>query len=303
MTRFELILSDLRHAWRSLVRMPVLASVVILSLGVGIGVNTAIFSWIQAVLLKPIPGVRGGASFHFVEPRGEDNSYPGVSWLEYQDLRERLRSFRDLMAFRMVALNLGDPGRAERTYGQLVSANFFSSLGLTPQLGRFFTADEVARPGSAPVVVVSHGFWQSRLAGAPNAVGRTLRVNDRELTIIGVAPPRFQGTVLSLSFDLWLPATLAPVLLAGSRELEERSSRGYSVMGRLVPSASPAQAQTELDGVMRELARMYPATNEEITGAVLAFSQAPRGPQGFLLPALAILQAIMLLLLLAVCAN
>ncbi len=295
-------MSDLRHAWRSIVRMPILASVVILSLGVGIGVNTAIFSWIQAVILRPLPGVRAGTSFHFVEPRGDGGSYPGVSWLEYQDLRARLRSFQDPMAFRMVAVNLGDRGSVERTYGQLVSANFFTSLGLTPARGRFFLPDEVAMPGTAPVVVVSHGFWQSRLAGATDAVGRTLRINERELTIIGVAPPRFQGTVLSLNFDLWLPGTLAPVLF-GSPELQDRGVRGYAVMGQLKPNVTRTQAQADVDGVMRELARAYPETNESIQGSVLPFNEAPRGPQGFLISALLILQGLMLLLLLAVCAN
>jgi predicted permease len=283
--------------------MPVLSAVVIVSLAVGIGVNTAIFSWIQAVVLNPIPGVRSGASFHYVEPVGERDSRPGVSWLEYRDVRERLRSFRDLMAFRMVAVNLGDPGRAERTYGQLVSGNFFAALGLTPARGRFFTESEVALTGAAPVAVISHDFWQTRLAGSTAVLGQTLRVNEREVTIIGVAPPDFQGTVLSLSFDLWLPATIAPVLFSGSRELEDRSVRGYSVMGLLQPNVSPRQAQTELDGVMQDLARTYPATNANIAGSVLAFTDAPRGPQRFLITALAILQGLMLLLLLAVCAN
>ena len=303
MSRLEQLLSDLRHAWRSIVRMPVLAGVVILSLGVGIGVNTAIFSWIQAIILNPLPGVRASTSFHFVEPQGDGGSHPGVSWLEYQDLSERLRSFRELMAFRSVAVNLGDRGSAERTYGQLVSANFFTALGLTPALGRFFLPDEVARPGTAPVVVVSHGFWQSRLAGAPDAVGKTLRINERELTIIGVAPTRFQGTVLSLNFDLWLPATLAPVLFSGSRELEDRGVRGYAAMGHLGPNVTRAQADAEVEGVMRELARAYPQSNASIRGSVLPFNEAPRGPQGFLISALLILQGLMLLLLLAVCAN
>lgn len=294
---------DLHHAWRSIVRMPVLATVVVLSLGVGIGVNTAIFSWIQAVVLNPIPGVRAGAAFFYAEPVGERDSHPGMSWLEYLDARERLRSFEELMAFRMVAVNVGDPGRAERTYGQLVSGNFFSALGLKPVLGRFFSESEVRRVGAAPVAVISHDFWQSRLAGAANVVGQTLKINERDVTIIGVAPPRFQGTVLSLNFDVWLPATIAPVLFSGSQELEDRAVRGYSVMGRLVPNGTPAHAQSELVAMMQELAQTYPASNANVSGAVLAFTDAPRGPQRFLMTALAVLQGIMLVLLLAVCAN
>jgi predicted permease len=294
---------DVRHAWRTIARMPGLAAVVVASLGVGIGVNTAIFSWVQALVLDPIPGVAGAAGFHLVEPRAEAGSYPGISWPEYRDLRERLPSFRDLVASRMVPLNVGEAGRTERAYGQLVSANYFSALGLRPASGRFFVPEEVARPGGEPVAVISHSFWQTRFAGAASAVGQTLRVNDRDLTIVGVAPRGFQGTVLRLNFDLWMPATLAPVVLVGSRELDDRAVRGYSAMGRLQPHATRERAQGELDAAMRELARAHPATNATMRAEVLPFWQAPRGPQRMLARGLAVLQGVMLLLLLAVCAN
>jgi predicted permease len=299
----EQLATDVRYAWRSLLRMPMLASVVIVSLGVGIGVNTAIFSWIQAVILQPLPGVRGSSSLVFVEPRGERGSFPGSSWLEYRDLIGELSGFEQLVASRMMPFNVGVGTSAERTYGQLVSANFFSGLELAPVRGRFFAPDEVSQPGGASVVVVSHAYWQGHLAGAANVVGRPIVVNDRELTIIGVAPPRFQGSILGLDFDLWLPATLAPVLFSGSRELEDRSARGYAVMGRLRAGVTRSDAEIEVQRVMRELARAYPASNATIDGVVLPFSRAPRGPQGFLLPALAALQGVMLLVLLAVCAN
>jgi predicted permease len=294
---------DLRHAWRMILRMPGLAAVVIVSLGVGIGVNTTIFSWIQATVFQPMPGVTDGAAFHFVEPRAAAGSYPGASWLEYKDLRERLHSFRDLLAFRMVPFNLGEAARTERSYGLLVSGNYFSALGLQPALGRFLQPDEVARAGGESVVVISNEFWHSRFSGSPSALGQTIRVNDRQLTIIGVTPAGFQGTVLGLNFDLWVPATLAPVLLGGSRELEERGQRGYVVMGRLQPGVTRAQVQAEVDAAMRALAQAYPETNRELQGEVLPFWQAPRGPQRLLVRGLAILQAVMLLLLLAVCGN
>ena len=116
-------LRDLRQAVRMAVRMPVLSAVVIVSLGVGIGVNAAVFSWIQAVVLRPLPGVPDASRFHLVETRAEAGSRPGVSWLEYRDLRERLRSFQDLMASRMVPLTLGEANRTERVFAQLVSDN------------------------------------------------------------------------------------------------------------------------------------------------------------------------------------
>src|SRR6187455_2048775 len=174
----------IRHAFRTIGRMPGLAAVVILSLGVGIGVNTAVFSWIQAILLKPIPGVDGSGRFYHLEPVAETGSYPGMSWAEYRDLKPQLNSIDELVAFRMAPLNIGEPGRTERTYAQLVSGNFFSALGIKPAAGRFLRPDEVERPGAALVVVISHEFWQTHFGGSPSAIGQTIRVNENQLTIV-----------------------------------------------------------------------------------------------------------------------
>ena len=238
-----------------------------------------------------------------MEPRSEAGLYPGTSWREYQDLRETLRSFRELLAFRMVPLYVGEPGRVERIFGLLISDNYFSALDVKPALGRFLSRDEVTRPGAELVAVISHGLWQSRFGGAPDVLGRAIRVNGRDLTIVGVTPSEFQGTVLGLDFHLWLPATLAPVVVNGSKELESRSIRGYSVMGRLQPSTTNESARSELDAAMSRLAQAYPDSNRSMRGEVLAFWQSPRGPQRMLTAALAVLQAVMLLLLLAVCGN
>src|SRR5438093_7645596 len=294
---------EIVHAVRNIARMPVLATVVIVSIAVGVGVNTAVFSWVQSLVLRPLPGVRDASAFLSVEPRAETGSYPGTSWPEFRDLRERLRSFSDLIASRAAPLNVGERGQVERAFGQLVSGNYFAALGLQPAIGRFIQPDEVVHAGSEPVVVISHNYWQTRFGGAAGALGRTIRVNDLPLTIIGVAPARFQGTVLSLTFDLWVPATLAPALLAGSLELEDRSLRGYSVLGRLQPGASRRQAQAELRETMTALARTFPETNAKIQGEVLPFWQATRGPQRMLVNGVVLLQAILLLLLLAVCGN
>jgi predicted permease len=295
------MLHEIQYSFRTLVRMPVLSIVVVVSLGAGIGVNTAVFSWIEAVILRPLPGVPDAGAFYTVDPKAETGSYPGVSWREYLDLRERLRAFPELIAYRPAPLNVGEPGRARRAYGLLVSGNYFAGLGLRPALGRFFRPDEVASPGRDPVVVVSHEFWQVRLGAASDVVGHTMRVNDVRLTIVGVAPPHFQGTVISLAFDVFVPATLAPTLLAGSRELDDRGLRGYSAIGR--PSVGVSHAQAELDQAMRELARAYPDSNGTITGEVVPFWKATRGPQKLLASALTLLQGVLLLLLLAVCGN
>ena len=294
---------DLRQAWRMIKRTPVVAAVVIGSLGIGIGVNTAVFSWVEAIVFRPLPGVSDATSFQLLEARTENGGHPGSSWLEYLDLRTRLSAFPDPLAFRMAPFTVGAADHAERTYGLLVSGNYFSALGLRPAAGRFPRPEEVTRPGGEPVVVISHEFWETRYNHSPDAIGKSLRVNEHPLTIIGVAPAGFQGTVLALNFDLWLPATMSSVLFTGSRELEDRGLRGYNIMARLGPNVTPARAQGEVDAAMRELARLYPQTNANVGADVLPFWRAPRGPQLMLARAVLVLQGVMLLVLLAVCGN
>jgi putative ABC transport system permease protein len=290
--------SDLRLAIRAIRKAPVVAAVIIGSLGIGIGVNTTVFSWIESRVLNPLSGVADSGSLLLIEPRSETGSSPGMSWLEYGDLRERLTAFRDVIAFRSAPFNVGAADWSERTPGMLVSDNYFDALGLSPAAGRFIEAGR-----TDPVVVISHDYWRNRFGGAPGAIGQTLRVNDRPLTIIGVAPAGFIGTTMGLTFHLWVPAATAPVVFEATRELENRGQRGYSAIGRLRPRATRADAQRELDAAMREFARAYPDTNPTPRGEVLRFWQSPRGPQRLLISALAILQATMLLVLLAVCGN
>jgi len=293
---------DIRLAARAIRAMPGVAGVLVASLAVGIGVNTTVFSWIQSQVLQPLPGVERGSDFYLVEARSE-TGYPGLSWPEYRDLQERLSSFREVVAFRMAPLNVGAADWSERTYGLLVSGNYFSALGVRADTGRLFAPEDTATPGGPPIVVVSHRFWQARLAGAADVVGRTIRVNDRPFTIVGVVPASFVGTVMGLTFDVWTPATAAPVLLDGSRELENRAQRGYMALGDLKPGVSRADAVGDVNAVMRDLALVYPETNRTITGEVVPQWQSPRGPQQSIVAALAVLQAAMLLVLAVVAGN
>ena len=283
--------------------MPTTSAVIVVSTAVGIAANTVVFSWMSAFVVHPIPGVAGASEFHFVEPRTESGASPGSSWLEYRDLRGRIDGFDDLVAFRMSPFNLGESGRTERVFGQLVSGNFFAGLGLTPAAGRLINEVDVDRPRGDPVVVVSYQFWQEKLGAGADAVGQSIRLNGREVFVIGVAPPRFQGTVLGLRFDLWVPATLSPTLLEGSRELDERGIRGYAVMGRLKSGVTIAAAGQAAEAAMADLAAALPDTNRGIRADVLPFWQAPRGPQRQFVAALVLLQGVMALVLLAVCGN
>jgi putative ABC transport system permease protein len=297
------VIRDLRHAARMILRMPALAAVIIGSLGVGIGANTIVFSWIQSVVLNPIAGARAASGFQLIEPKSDTGMYLGTSWPEYRDLRERLRALDGLIAYRMVPLYVGERGRVERGSGLLVSDNYFAALGLTPALGRFLTPDEVERPGTAPVLVISYDYWRTRFGGAPNAIGRVVRLNGADVTIVGVAPRGFRGTMMQLTFDFWVPATMAPVLMSGSKELTDRTFRGYTIAGRPAVGAGRDRAQSDVDVAMRQLAQAYPQTNRNAGAEVLPFWRAPRGPQRLMAASLAILQVLMFLLLLAVCGN
>ena len=288
---------------RSLRAMPLLSAVVVASLAIGIGANTVVFSWLQTVRWKPLPGVAAAASLQTIEPRTANGVYVGSSWLDHRDLQARLASFEWLLAFRMVPLSIGTVPDVSRATGLLVSGNYFSSLALTPAAGRLLQADDAATPGGRPVAVISYGYWQARFGGAPSAIGETLRINDVPFTVVGVAPRRFQGTTLGLAFDVWLPATMAPVVMKGSRELDDRSQRGYTVMGRLRPDVPRAAAQADLDAAMRELAAAHPRTHQSLGAEIAPFVDPPRGPQRMLGTALWLLQFLMLLVLVAVCGN
>jgi predicted permease len=300
---FENLLGDLRNAVRTISRMPGLAAVIVMSLAIGIGANTTILSWIQLILLQPMPGVSGASKFLLVEPRSETGGYPGASWLEYRDLQTQVPALGDIVATQMVPFNVGGPGQTERTFGQLVSGNYFSALGLKPTIGRFIRPEEAERPGTEPVIVISYDYWQTRFRGSPEAVGQKLRVNERDLSVIGVAPRDFQGTMVPLKYELWAPATMAPALLGGTRDLEDRTVRAFSLIGMLKPGATRQEAQAELSTAMAQFARDYPDASAGIGGEILPFWNSPRGPQRLLMSGLAVLQGVMLLLLLAVCGN
>jgi macrolide transport system ATP-binding/permease protein len=300
---------DFASAARAIRRRPGLSAVVIGSLGLGIAANATVFSWFESRVLDPIPGVAGGARFHFIEPRRDSGGYPGMSWLEFLDIRRSTTTFDDVVAFSMRPLNVGPTDSAERVTGALVSDNYFVALGLSPVRGRFFdpalekTSSPTSDPSGVPVIVISDDYWRTRLAGRESVVGEVFRVNDRLVTVVAVAPPRFHGTAMGLKFDVWVPARLAPVLFDGSRELESRGERAYSVLGAMRPEIARGDAERDVKTVMAGLARDFPQTNADVSAEVLAFWDSPRGPQRFLTRALAVLQAAMLLVLAAVCGN
>ncbi len=294
-------MTALRSAFRQLVRTPFLSAVIISSLAIGIGANTVIFSWLRRAAFDPLPGARG-AGLMSLETIDDTGNYVSTSWLEYLDLRERVPSLDGIAIQRQRPLTLGEAGAGERVSAQLVSGNFFDVLGVRPALGRFFRPEEGRQPGDAPVAILSHDFWRKHFDADPHAVNRTLRLNDRMFTVVGVAPAGFHGGINSLSFDLWVPAPFATELQPASTELTNRKSRPYTMLARLRPGVTPARVQTELDAAARHLLDTYPETNRGLAYTMLPLWRSPRGGQT-MVTGLATLQVFAALILAVVCAN
>ena len=303
------ILQDLHFGARLLFKSPAFTLLAVFTLAIGIAANSTVFSWVDGLLLRPFPGASDSGRLAVLEQSTKDAPNGGnqVAYLDYLDYRANLKSLAGLAAHRDEVFTIGDTGRASHVWGQLVSGDFFSVLGVTPALGRTFIAAENGnQPGAYPVAVISHRLWKNRFQSDPNVAGRTIRVNRNELTIVGVAPPEFRGTMPGLAFDIWVPLTMGPQL--GMFPLTAFSGRGasssgYYVLARLAPGVSLAQARAEAALYARHLEQAYPETRRGISAAVLPPWEFQSAAPGLLLRPLIILMVIALLFLLIVCAN
>ena len=244
----------MKHALRSLVKSPGFTVVALLTLALGIGVNTSMFTVVNTLLLQPVPFAAPHQLVRVYRTGPQSDRWPHAV-ANFLDLKAQSRSFANMAGYVNSSTNYTAPGQpAERLPSMSVTAGFFSVLGLPPALGRTFTAAEV-RPGAPLVVVLSHESWQSRFAGDPAIVGRTLRLDGATATVIGVMPAGFVPPMLWGSVDLWRP-------LAFTAE-EERNRRNsfLSIVARLAPATSLAQAEAELGGIASRLAADHADTN------------------------------------------
>ncbi len=299
-------MQDIRLGLRMLKSSPGFTAVAVLTLALGIAVNSTVFSWIDAVLLHPFPGVqhlRNLALIETVTPSGE--YLVSTSYLDYRDYRDNLKQVSGVAIGRFTPLGVGDKGRTERAWAELVSANYFDVLDVKPVLGRTFLPEEGHdREGGYPVAVISYRMWQNRFQGDPKVLGRTIRLNRHELTIVGVAPPEFHGSLVGVVFDVWMPVTMATAMGTGTGTLHYRGTRDItSTIIRLKPGVTIEQAGAEVAALARRLSTMYPDTNRGVDAQVTPIWKGHLGAQGMLLKPLRILMAVCLLLLLIVCAN
>lgn len=302
------LLQDLRFALRIFSGARSFAAVAVLTLALGLAAAATVFSWIDGLLLHPYPGVARGDALAVLEMSipSAPNGGNAVSWLDYTDYRDHLKLVSGLTLQRYCAMTIGDAGAARLAWGELVSASYFEVLGVQPILGRMFVSGAAAdTAGAYPVAVISERLWRSYFDSDPKIVGKSIVVNRRPLTILGVAPARFRGTAPAMLLDLWVPASMsADLALAGGDLLQDRAYRDFaSMIARLKPGVSLARAQSEVTALASSLAAAYPKTNRGVSANLVPPWRARSGNGQLLLSPLRILMAVSLVLLLIVCAN
>jgi predicted permease len=301
----DTVVQDLRFAFRLFWKSPGFTATAILTLALGIGANTTIYSWVRSVLLHPLPGVASPERIVALETMAPNGEWLPTSYLDFRDLRNNCKLSEKMSVTKPMDLAVGNESSLERIWGEAVSGNFFELLQIKPELGRFFSSDEVDHEQNAhPVVVIDHSYWVSHFRGDPGVIGSTLRIGRFPYTVIGVAPPTFHGSMAGLSFQMWVPATMYGQLTStGTQTLVDRKWRTFRVLVRLAPSVSLAQARAEVQSHANEMAHANADTNEGMSATLLPLWKAHYGIQDSLLGPLSILMAASGVLLLIVCAN
>ena len=292
--------ADLRYALRQLRRSPSTAFLALLTLTLGVAANVIVFGVIDALFMRPLPGVvESGRLFTVQHP---EDWWITLSYPDYCDLRDRNTVFSSVAMFRIARIGMGRTAGARPVWGYEASGNYFDTLGVKPALGRFFGPADDVDPGGKQYAVVSYSYWQEQLGGSPDVIGMTIYLNKYPYTLLGVTPKGFRGTERLLWPDVWVPIT-NQMQIEGYDWIHSRSNENSWVIARLKPAVTVAQAEANLNSIARELAREYPGSDEKLH---LALSKPGFLGNALGVPARSFTLAIMLLallVLLAACAN
>ena len=266
-------LADLRYALRSLRRTPALSAFVVLTLAVGIGLTSSPLSMLDALVFRPYP-VRHPHQVVALVSTTHDNPYGAFSYREYLDIRNHAKSYDGVVAHAgLSAVGFSaQPGATPQVRGGvMVSGNFFSVLGVEPRVGRGFRADEDQVPGRDAVAVLGADFWKSELGGDPSVVGRKIRLNGHEFTVVGVAPDSFPGIQIWFVPDVYVPLAMAPLFSTNLQKnfLEDRDDRELAVKARVRADSTLQQARHELAALAADFAREYPTLERDRGATVL----------------------------------
>src|SRR5436305_1200156 len=273
------LLFDIRYAVRLFVKKPLVTSAVALSLGIGIGLNAALFTFLNTLLLHPLPGVRGSSFLVTVysQKHGTGYYFP-VSFPNYEDVRRYQTVFSELGAYQLIRVGLAGGGEAEQVTGEIVSANFFSLLGVKIAMGRNFLPEEEGLSGASPVVILSEVLWHRYFASDPRIIGRKVLLNGHPFTVVGVASGSFRGTNAMIAADLWVPFSMYRTVLFFPEFFEQRSSQSVQLLGRLKPGRTFTAAEAEMKTIATRLEREYSADNRGQTFVLMPMSQAAVSP-------------------------
>lgn len=292
-------LQDFRHAWRTLAQRPGLTGAIVLTLGLAIGANATTFSWLDALVLQPLPGVPKASELVMVRFASPTRTNLSFSYPNFRDVRDaKLPALTGIAVKNMLAVSMrSGTGPAERVWAEVASGNLFDVLQVTPALGRVLTTnDETAR---LPVVVISDALWRTRFDADPSIVGRAITLNSRAFTIVGVTPPGFQGAMGGLAMELWVPITLHPAL-TGRDVIESRGNGFLTSVARLAPGATADDLAAQVRVVSDRLIA------DDLINKTWTLRVAPLSEDGaamVLLPVVTIVMAVVTLVLLIACAN
>lgn len=313
----DTLLQDIRYAARGLRKAPGFAAVATITLMLGIGVNTTIFSIVNTLLLSPLPVEEPDRIVAvYGTPSNAPVSHDSSSYLDYLDLREQSETLSGLVAYTNFFANLVQEGRSEIVIGEIVSDNYFDVLGVRPAMGRGFTPEEYVTEGAAPVAVISDHLWRTRFNADPGVIGRQVLLSGTSYTIVGVAGEEFAGLFPGVTAQLWLPLSMVEEIqplgnintspsASGDGWLDRRGHRFLWMRGRLAEGATVQQARAELTGLAARLAEEHPVSNELQAVKVLAANDVRFNPDldGAVTPAGALILAVVGLVLLVACAN
>jgi predicted permease len=288
------VLEDTRYALRLWRKNPAFTLVVILTIALGIGANTTVFSVVNAILLRPLPGITDPARLISVSRIQDGNVFDNLGYPDYADYRDRCRSFSGLAAYSVVPLSMTTDG-TKRVPGDLVTENYFEVLGVKPAAGRLLGS------GDGEVAVVSYGMWRR----TPDMMGSRIVLNGVPFTVVGVAEPGFRGTAVNESIDVWVPMSTQPVTLSRLSEgiLHNRAAGWIEVFGRLKPGIGLRQADTELKTVAAQLAAAYPDTDQHRSVSAASGVGMYPDDRAEVTGLLGLLASSVVLLLLIACAN
>jgi len=298
-------LRDLRYGLRTLARNPGFAAVAVLTIGIGIGASTTIFSWMRSMLLNPLPGATEPERVVAIENTAPDGEPLTTSYLDFRDFRDNLHLVDFVTARVGNVFSVGDAPQTTQVWGEMVSGGFFDMLGVQPEAGRFFSETERDDAQNAhAVVVISHSYWKNHYHSDLSAIGASLRINRTPFTIIGVAPEGFHGTRAGFDYEMWMPITMYGQLThTGTWMLRDRNTRNYMMFARLALGASMEQARSEVQALANRMAVADADSNQGIGATVLPVWQSHFGTQSVLLTPIAILMGASGVVLLIVCAN